>query len=54
MRLNSLQKLDAADCHAALSNRLKPSMGPDPLFGSPVVLLNPVIEMFARPHSDAP
>jgi hypothetical protein len=27
MRLNSLQKLDAADCHAALSNRLKPSMG---------------------------
>jgi hypothetical protein len=54
MRLNSVQKLDAADCHAALSNRFEAEHGSDSLFDSPVVLLNPVIEMFARPHSDAP
>ena len=50
--LNLLHKLDAADRHRRIIEPFEPEHRAGPLLDSPMVLLNYIVEILARPHSD--
>lgn len=52
--LNLLDKLDAADAHCRVIKPFESEHRSGPLFYSPMVLLNHIVEILARPHPDPP
>ena len=48
--LDFLRQFDAADRHGRRLEALEPEHRPDPLLYSPVILLDQVVEVFARSH----
>jgi hypothetical protein len=54
MLLNLLYKLDAADRHGRVIQPFESEHRSGSLFDSPMVLLNHIVEILARPHSDTP
>jgi hypothetical protein len=54
MLLNLVYKLDAADGHGRVIEPFESEHRSGPLFDAPMILLNPIVEILARPHSDPP
>ena len=52
MLLNLLYQLDAADRHCRVIEPFESKHRSGPLFDAPMVLLDHIVEVLARPHSD--